>query len=236
MCGRYAFTLPHEAMIRLFRVPWFAPYPPRYNIAPTQPILAVRASPNGREAFLVRWGLVPNWVKDPRDFPLVINARAETLLEKPAFRGAIRHHRCLIPASGYYEWQKTSSGKVPHYITRADGEPMALAGLYETWEGPDGNIIDTAAIVTVAASPDMAHLHDRTPAMLEPDLWDAWLDTSSGLPNIAMPLLHTLPDGVLTAHPVSTRVNAVTNDDPGLIEPASAQKPAPSKKAQMDLF
>jgi putative SOS response-associated peptidase YedK len=184
MCGRYAFTLPHEAMIRLFRVPWFAPYPPRYNIAPTQPILAVRASPNGREAFLVRWGLVPNWVKDPRDFPLVINARAETLLEKPAFRGAIRHHRCLIPASGYYEWQKTSSGKVPHYITRADGEPMALAGLYETWEGPDGNIIDTAAIVTVAASPDMAHLHDRTPAMLEPDLWDAWLDTSQHLAGV----------------------------------------------------
>lgn len=247
MCGRYAVTLPPEAMRAIFKTLNLIEYPPRYNIAPTQPIIAIWQKGEGRQAVLVRWGYVPVWVKDPRDFPLIINARAESLLEKPAFRGAMRHNRCIIPASGYYEWQKGADGtKTPYYITRTNGAPMAFAGLHSTWMGPEGEEVDTAAIVTVAAGPDTRHIHDRTPAVLGNDEeMETWLDTRAGNETgakAARQLVLPLPEGSLAFHPVSTRVNAVKNDDPGLIEPASAEKPDPESahkktaSGQMDLF
>jgi putative SOS response-associated peptidase YedK len=146
MCGRYAYILPPDAMLALFKILNELIYPPRYNIAPTQPIPVVWEQQGRRTAQLVRWGFVPGWVKDPREFPLLINARSEGMAEKPAFRDALKHQRCVIPASGYYEWMKRPDGsKQPYYITEADGRTMAFAGLYSTWMGPEGEEIDTAA-------------------------------------------------------------------------------------------
>ncbi len=139
MCGRYAATLPPEMMAELFKLLKTVETVPRYNIAPTQPIVAIWEESGRREAHFARWGLVPRWVKDPREFPLLVNARAESMLDKAAFRDPLKHGRCIVPASGYYEWHTNpDKTKQPYYITRADGEPMALAGLYATWVGPDG--------------------------------------------------------------------------------------------------
>ena len=140
---------------------------PRYNIAPTQPVAAIWEESGRREAHFARWGLVPRWVKDPREFPLLVNARVETMAEKPAFRDALKHGRCIIPASGYYEWHTgPDKKKQPYYITLADGAPMALAGLYATWSGPEGEEIDTVATITVPANPQLSAIHDRMPAIL----------------------------------------------------------------------
>ena len=137
MCGRYAATLPPEMMVELFRLLNKIDFPPRYNITPTQPIAAIWQQEGQRTVQLVRWGLIPGWVKDPRTFPLVFNARSEGMIEKPAFRDAIKHKRCVIPANGYFEWMKDENGKRrPYYITLANGEPMAFAGLYSNWMGP----------------------------------------------------------------------------------------------------
>ncbi|HEY8595563.1 MAG TPA: SOS response-associated peptidase [Devosiaceae bacterium] len=247
MCGRYAFTLPPEAMRDLFRTLNSIDYPPRYNIAPTQPIVTVLNERGRREARLARWGLVPEWVKDPREFPLIINARVEGLTGKPAFRGAMRHHRCIVPASGYYEWKKEPGGaKTPYYITRVDGGPMAFAGLFSTWLGPSGEEVDTAAIVTVPSGPDTADIHDRMPAVLSDDDIDFWLDNtpgSAGNAEAARQLALPLPMGSLAMHAVSQRVNSNRNEGPDLIEPATESRPEPKRKAaggggsgQMDLF
>lgn len=233
--------------------------PERYNIAPTQPILAIRNAEGLTQAQLMRWGLVPSWVKDPRDFPLIINARSETIMEKPSFRGGLRHHRCIIPASGYYEWRTDENGKKqPFYITLKEGDPMAFAGVWSTWMGPDGEEIDSAAIITLPASDDLKHIHARMPAMLEQDDYADWLNVRDVDEKQAQAILRPLPTGVLQFHPVSARVGAVRNDDPALIqevEPSAADaKPeakkqekgrkktrakAPAKKkssGQMDLF
>ena len=244
MCGRYAATLPPEMMLDLFRVLNAIDFPPRYNIAPTQPIVVVIEEHGRRSARLARWGLVPRWVKDPRKFPLIINARIEGIAEKPAFRDAIRYRRCIVPASGYYEW-RAGPGKTrtPYYITLADGEPMAFAGLHATWSGPEGEEVDTAAIVTVAAANELAQLHEREPAVLQGDAVERWLDVRHVDGNAARQLALPLPPGAARFHPVSTLVNSNTNDGPALIAPVSAEVPQPStqvrKKAasgQLDLF
>jgi len=200
--------------------------PPRYNIAPTQPIVVLFHPLDGEpgsEARLMRWGLVPTWVKDPRDFPLVFNARAETLGEKPAFRGSLSHHRCLVPASGYYEWQKRpDGGKQPYYITLPGGGPMWFAGIYSTWLGADGGEIDTVAIVTVAANAEMRPIHDRMPALIADEKVKDWLDFHAIGGKDARALLKPAAPGVLVARRVSTRVNSARIDAPDLIEPASA--------------
>lgn len=245
MCGRYAYILPPEAMVALFRTLNEVLYPPRYNIAPTQPIIAIWEQQGRRTAQLVRWGLVPAWVKDPKTFPLVINARAETMGEKPAFRGALKNERCIIPASGYFEWMTGKDGrKRPYYITLADGRPMALAGLYSTWSGPEGEEVDTAAIVTVASSVDLASIHDRMPAILaSTEAVDTWLNTRDAGAHEARQFALPLPPGATKFHPVSPRLGSGKLDDPSLIEPVTLEPPeppAPRKKAagggQMDLF
>lgn len=246
MCGRYASTLPPEMMQELFKLLNQIDMVPRYNIAPTQPIAAIWEQHGRREAHFARWGLVPGWVKDPREFPLLINARVETMAEKPAFRDALKHGRCIIPASGYYEWHTNpDKTKQPYYITLADDRPMALAGLYASWMGPNGKEIDSVATITVPTNNQLSHIHDRMPAILDEAAINDWLNVRDVRAAEAYQLALPLPDGVLKFHPVSTRVNSARDDDPGLIEPVTLQPPQPpsAKKrvassggAQMDLF
>ncbi|MEO8684037.1 MAG: SOS response-associated peptidase, partial [Devosia sp.] len=236
-------TLPPEMMQELFATLNRLELIPRYNVAPTQPVAAIWEESNRREAHFARWGLVPRWVKDPREFPLLINARVETMAEKPAFRDALKHGRCIIPASGYYEWRTNpDKTKQPFYITLADGQPMALAGLYAIWSGPEGEEVDTVATITVPANPQLSVIHDRMPAILRGDAIGQWLDVRGTNAKSAYQLALPLDDGMLKFHPVSTRVNSARMDDPGLIEPVDDVRPEPVAKkragggSQLDLF
>lgn len=223
MCGRYILTASPAELEALFGYLDGESFPPRYNIAPTQPIAIVRQLYGARRFALVRWGLVPGWVKDPKAFALLINARAETLEEKPGFRGAIQYRRCLVPASGFYEWKKIGERqKQPYLIRPRAGGVVAFAGLWESWMGPDGSEIDTGCIVTTGANRATAPIHDRMPAVIPPDAFDRWLDTRAFPPAAVADLLLPPPDDLFEAVPVSSRVNAAKNDDPGLIEPVAA--------------
>jgi putative SOS response-associated peptidase YedK len=243
MCGRYASTLPPEMMVDLFRLLKSVEMVPRFNIAPTQPIVAIWEAEGRREARFARWGLVPGWVKDPREFPLLVNARVETMAEKPAFRDALKHGRCIVPASGYYEWHTNpDKSKQPYYVTMADDQPMALAGLYVSWMGPNGEEIDSVATITVPANAQLSEIHDRMPAILRGDEIEDWLNVREVRAREAGQLALPLEDGALKFHPVSTRVNSARDDDPGLITPAEIVKPQPKPKkaggggGQMSLF
>jgi putative SOS response-associated peptidase YedK len=176
MCGRYAVTTVPEAMRALFRYLNQPNFPARHNIAPTQPVPIVRIFEGKREFALVRWGLIPSWVKDPRGFSLLFNARGESAAEKPAFRNAMKRRRCLFPADGFYEWKQDGKNKQPYFVRLKDGGPMAFAGLWESWMGPNGEEVETAAIVTTAASREIAHIHDRMPVIVPPQAFDFWLD------------------------------------------------------------
>jgi putative SOS response-associated peptidase YedK len=236
MCGRFVIISPPEALRRLFGYAERPNMPPRHNIAPTQPVPVVIVENGDRHFHLMRWGFIPAWVKDPRKFALLINARSETVREKPAFKNAIRRRRCLIPADGYYEWQATASRKRPYFIHRRDGGPFGLAALAETWIGPNGEELDTVAIVTAAASADLAGLHSRVPVTIAPGDFDRWLDCRADDAEAAMALLTAPQEGEFAWHEVSTRVNHVANDDAQLILPMTAEQraaeePQPVKKA-----
>lgn len=241
MCGRYASTLPPEQMAELFKLLNSVESVPRYNIAPTQPVIAIWEESGRRQGHFARWGLVPRWVKDPREFPLLVNARVETMAEKPAFRDALKHGRCIIPASGYYEWHTNpDKSKQPYYITLADDRPMALAGLYATWVGPEGEEIDSVATITVPANGQLSAVHDRMPAILEGEAIEQWLDVRGFPAKAAHQLALPLEDGAVKFHPVSTRVNSARDDDPGLIVEVSVERPEPVRRkaagGQLDLF
>ena len=208
--------------------------PPRYNVAPTQDVPAVRLRAGARELALLRWGLIPAWAKDPSIGLRMINARAETVAEKPSFRSALAKRRCLIVADGFFEWQKQPKGpKQPYFITTVDGEPFAFAGLWERWDkaqearstdpgsapGAGGAPVESCTIVTTEANAALRPIHDRMPVMLSPDRFDAWLDVDGWPPERAVDLLKPFPAARIAAVPVSTRVNSVGNDDPGCIEP-----------------
>jgi putative SOS response-associated peptidase YedK len=229
MCGRFVITSAPEALRRLFGYIDRPNFPPRYNIAPTQPVPVVMVENGLRQFRLMRWGLIPAWVKDPRGFALLINARAETVLDKPAFRNAFRRRRCLIPADGYYEWSQWEARKRPYFIHPRDGQPFGFAGLAETWTGPNGEELDTVAIVTTAAGADLAALHPRVPVTITSGDFDRWLDCANDEVDAAMALLTAPAEGEFLRHPVSTRVNRVANDDPQLILPISAQQAAEEK-------
>jgi putative SOS response-associated peptidase YedK len=236
MCGRFVITSPPAALRQIFGYVEQPNFPPRQNIAPTQPIPVVIIENNARHFRLMRWGLLPAWVEDPRKFTLLINARSETVLEKPAFKNAIKRRRCLIPADGYYEWQVSGGRKRPHFIHRRDGTPMGLAGLAETWIGPNGEELDTVAIVTAPASADLATLHDRVPVTISPADFGRWLDCSADEAETVMTLLTAPGEGEFVWHEVSTRVNRAANDDAQLILPITAEEraaeePKPVKKA-----
>ncbi len=218
MCSRYNLTSPPEAVRATFGLLSIDQFPPRYNIAPTQPVGIIRRSHAGPPEFhLVRWGLIPGWVKDPRHLSTLINARAETAPEKPSFRGALRHRRCLVPANGFYEWTGPPRARTPHLFRLADGGVMAFAGLAEHWLGADGSELETMAILTVAANATLAPFHDRMPVILGPESFEAWLDCRAGDANPVLPLLAPAPDDMLVAVDVSPDLNRVGNEGPQLL-------------------
>ncbi len=234
MCGRYALTLPLEAVRALFAAEApDQPFPPRYNIAPTQPIPVVHpGGDGGRVLTLMRWGLLPSWVKDPASFTLLINARIETAADKPAFRAAMRRRRCLVPASGFYEWQKRGTGPKQPYLLKPSGEPLfAFAGIHETWTGPDGEEMDTACILTRDANAALAPIHDRMPVVVPPEAWAAWLDCADVDVAEALGLLEPTPDDYFEAIPVGTAVNSARNEGPHLQAPLDAEAPPAPRKA-----
>jgi putative SOS response-associated peptidase YedK len=236
MCGRFVITSPPAAIRQVFGYAEQPNFPPRFNIAPTQPVPVVILDQGARHFRLMRWGLVPAWVKDPRKFTLLINARRETVQDKPAFKNAIRRRRCLIPADGYYEWHVSADRKRPYFIYRADRKPFGLAGVAETWVGPNGEEVDTVAILTAPASPDLAVLHHRVPVTIAPDAFEPWLDCSSDSAEGVMAMLTGPEAGEFAWHEISTRVNSADNDDAQLLLPITdeqraAEAPKPKKRA-----
>jgi putative SOS response-associated peptidase YedK len=251
MCGRYASArkrveLLEEFSVQSDRVP--EPLEPDYNVAPTKAVYAVMTRqpddrdgaedadrpPAGaieRQLRIVRWGLVPFWAKDVKIGSRMINARAETVAEKPAFRRAFAQRRCLLPADGYYEWQQVEGGKQPIYISRADGRSLAFAGLYELWRDPTVPPDDpeswlwTSTVITTSAPDDLGHIHDRMPMVIDPASWDDWLDPRNHEVSDLRSLLVPAASSGLTTYPVSTAVNAVRNNGPSLIEPIEPAHP-----------
>lgn len=223
MCSRYSLTSPPEAVRSYFSYDNEAVFPPRYNIAPSQPVAIVRNKPQGgRELALVRWGLIPSWVKDPREFKLLFIARAETAAEKPSFRGAMRHRRCLVPTDGFYEWTGAAGAKRPHLVRPRRGGPMAMAGIFEHWLGADGSELETMAILTVAANLTMSVLHDRMPVILAPEHFDRWLDCRPGTTDGIADLLLPAPEGLLDIVEVSSKLNNPRNEGPEVQEPVGS--------------
>jgi putative SOS response-associated peptidase YedK len=213
MCSRYFLTSPPEAVRAAFGHAEAPPFPPRYNIAPTQPVLIVRLDhAHRRELQLVRWGLLPSWVKDPAKISMLINARAETAAEKPSFRGGMRHRRCLVPADGYYEWTGQAGARQPFMLRPVGGGPIALAGLWEHWLGADGSEIETMAILTVPANATVARIHERMPVILASENYEAWLDVRSGRSNEVEKLLRPAPDELLEVVEVSPKLNNPRNE------------------------
>ncbi|MBM3490675.1 MAG: SOS response-associated peptidase [Alphaproteobacteria bacterium] len=223
MCGRYSFTTPLEAIRRLFRFQGSPNLAPRYNIAPTQqaPVLR-RPTPAGGIATLdlLRWGLVPGWAKDHSIGARMINARAESVADKPAFRAAFRRRRCLVLSDGFYEWQAVDGGKQPYRVALAGDAPFAMAGLWETWHSPQGETIETFAIVTTAASAAIRAIHERMPVILPTALHDAWLDVERPADGA---WLRPYTGSDLRAYPIGRHVNAVRNDDPTCWVPLAAE-------------
>lgn len=222
MCGRFAITLPADAMARLFDAAPDndLPVTPDYNVCPTRPIHAVRAGAGGRRLSALRWGFVPHWYKTPNDGPLLINARGEGIADRPAFRAAVRERRCLIPTTGFYEWTKDAEdNRLPWYITRTDGGPLVMAGVWQDWAGPDGIHLSACAIVTTAANPAIAAIHHRMPVILEPNHWPMWLgEAGKG----AARLMRAAPEDALTWHRVDRAVNSNRATGPALIAPLAA--------------
>jgi putative SOS response-associated peptidase YedK len=240
MCGRYVIISTPQAIRAMFGYGELPNFPPRYNVAPTQPIPVVRLHEGKRSFALMRWGMLPSWVKDPKTFPLLINARGESVLEKPAFRHAMRRRRCLIPTDGFYEWQ-VGPPKRPYFVRAkrdANGEapPLAFAGVYETWTGPNGEEIDTAAIITTRANRTLSAIHDRMPVFVPPAAFDLWLDCANVEADVAAALIAPAEEDLLEAYEVSTAVNRVANDSAALIEPASVEAPRIAQPASPDLF
>ena len=217
MCGRYTLIADLGDLAQRFEFDGsdFS-YDPGYNIAPTESVLTVR-NVEGREAALMRWGLVPFWAKDPKIGTRMINARAETVAEKPAFRNALKKRRCLVLADGYYEWQKTPVGKRPFRIILKSGEPFAMAGLWETWRDPQGNVVPSCTIITTAANDFLAPIHNRMPVILPREYEDLWLDMDIDDGAALTQMLIPSPDDVLDAYQESTLVNYARNNGPEII-------------------
>jgi putative SOS response-associated peptidase YedK len=236
MCGRYAITTAPEAMRQLFKYKEMPDFPARYNVAPSQPIPVVWLSDGERRFTLMRWGLIPGFVKDPKTISLLFNARGETVNERPAFKNAMKRRRCLIPANGFYEWKRDGTSNRPHFIQRKDGGPMAFAGLWETWIGPNGEELDTAAIVTTDATPSIRTIHHRMPVILPPEAWDMWLDTARVDQNMAAAMIAPAPDDLLEVYEVAPAVNRAIHDGPELIArytaPPASETPPPAKPAR----
>lgn len=239
MCGRFSLTATPEEVQELFGLEEIEDFPPRYNIAPTQPILIIagdrrRAEGDNRtdrRALLARWGFLPGWVKDPADFPLLINARSETAAEKASFRAAMRHRRVLIAASGFYEWHRPpkDSGErsTPYWITPKRGGIVAFGALMETYMSADGAEIDTAAVLTVGPNREIAPIHNRMPVVIRPEDFSRWLDCLTQEPRHVADLMAPAPDDYFEAVRVSDLVNKVANSGPEVQEPATGDTAPP---------
>jgi putative SOS response-associated peptidase YedK len=258
MCGRFSLTATPEEVAEIFALLEIEDFPARYNIAPTQPILAIISGETqapgsnvpSRKAILLRWGLIPGWVKDPNDFPLLINARSETAIGKASFKAAMRHRRILVPASGFYEWHRPEKGSgeksQAYWVRPKKGGVIALAGLMETWSSADGSEVDTGAILTASSNPSFMPIHDRMPVVIAPEDFSRWLDCKTQEPREVADLMKSADDDFFEAIPVSSLVNKVANTGPELqdpVEPEIQTKPVARKKAlggdgdgQMDLF
>lgn len=250
MCGRFSLTATPEEVAELFELDEIDPFPPRYNIAPTQPILMVGDGPAGkRKATLVRWGLVPSWVKDPQDFTLLLNARSETAAEKPSFRAAMRHKRTLVPASGFYEWHRPAEKSLPKqawWIRPAGGGIVCFGGLMETWSDAGGSEIDSGCILTTQSNAQIGAIHHRMPVVIRPQDFDRWLDCKTQEPRDVADLMNPVEEGFFEAIAVSDKVNKVANAGPDIQEPvktpvtsgSKVEKPAKpdSETDQFDLF
>ncbi len=218
MCGRYSLATGIDALRGLFRIEGEAPaLASRWNVAPTQPVaVVVVTNERARSLRTMRWGLIPSWAKDPAVGNRMINARAETLAEKPSFRDALRRRRCLVLADGFYEWRKEGARKTPLWIHPVAGGVLAFAGLWETWTSPDGEVVESCTIVTTKANALIGAFHERMPVILPPEAWDRWLDPAPAEPASLAGLLVPCPPGLLSVREASPRVSNPANEGPDL--------------------
>ena len=221
MCGRYAQRTDPKRLAKEFKVAEVLNVEPRYNIAPTQEVLAVRESPDGREMTLYKWGLVPSWAKDASVGAKLINARGETVTEKPSFREAFRRRRCVIPADGFYEWQRKNGRKQPFFFRMMDERPFGFAGLWERWEGEGGEVINSCAILTTEANEVLRPVHDRMPVILHPDDYELWLGAEARELGLVKEMLRPYPAEEMVGYPVGRGVNSPRNQGAGLLERAA---------------
>jgi putative SOS response-associated peptidase YedK len=225
MCGRFTLRAPASTVAEQFGLLDAEPLNPRFNIAPTQAVAAVRLATEGdepaRQLVWLKWGLVPSWAKDAKIGNSLINARAESVADKPAFRAAFRRRRCLVAADGFYEWRRTGGKKQPYFIRLAEDRPFAFAGLWESWEGPEHSALDTCTLITTDANELMRPIHDRMPVILSPEHYARWLDPALQKPEHLQPLLRPYPSDAMLAYPVSSHVNNPRNEDAGCIAPAA---------------
>jgi len=221
MCGRFSLGASATKLAELFDLTEVPNWAPRYNIAPTQELLVVVKAPEypDRQVRRHRWGLIPSWAKDRGIGNQLINAQAETVPTKPAFRAAFRKRRCLVPADGFYEWAQQGGQKQPYYIRLRDGGPFAIAGLWEHWEGPEGRAVDSCTLLTIGANDLIGEFHHRMPVILDSRDYDLWLDPNVQDAERLQPLLCPYPADAMAAYPVSTRVNNPANDTPDCIAP-----------------
>ena len=221
MCGRFALATDNETVAQQFELsmPEGMTLAPRYNIAPTQPVAAVRLNRSGqRKLTHFHWGLIPSWSKDPKIGSRMINARSETVADKPSFRAAFKRRRCIIPATGFYEWQKLNGGKQPTYIHPTEADLFALAGLWEVWHSADGSEIESCTILTTMPNELMEPIHNRMPVILEREDYDMWLEPGDS-PQQGLHLLRPFPPQKMAAYPVSTLVNSPRNDSHECVMP-----------------
>lgn len=220
MCGRYTLHTPPKQISVHFQLQQSQKIAPRFNIAPSQEVSIIRGDSQHRELAMVRWGLIPSWAKEKKSRYSMINARAETITTKPAFRGAFKHRRCLIPADGFYEWKTTATGnKQPYYICYRNSELFAFAGLWERWEGEQGKFIDSCTIIVTDANELIQPIHDRMPVVLEPADYETWLNPDNKNVSILASLLKPNPSEKMESYPVSLQVNSPKNENPECIVP-----------------
>jgi putative SOS response-associated peptidase YedK len=221
MCGRFALFAAGDELAERFQVAEAPRLDARFNIAPTQSVATVRATPAGRALLYLRWGLIPSWSADPKIAYKLLNARSETVAEKPSFRSAFKQRRCLIPASGYYEWQKIGSRKQPHFIRPRDGGLFSFAGLWESWNDPEGEVVESCTILTTAANEAMRPIHDRMPVILDAGGDALWLDPTASADSLRA-LFVPFPAGRMEAFAVSPWVSNARNQGPKCLEPMGA--------------
>lgn len=218
MCGRFAQRTNPKRLAKEFKVAEVPDVEARYNIAPTQDILSIRCAEDDREAVFLKWGLVPSWAKDVSIGAKLINARSETVTEKPSFREAFKKRRCIIPADGFYEWQRSRGKKQPYFFRMQNEHPFGFAGLWEKWKAIDGQVLETCTILTTEANEVLIPVHDRMPVILHSEDYELWLDEDVRKRELLKDLLRPYPAEEMISHPVSSAINSPKNQGATLIE------------------